>query len=74
LKKICYIEILQNDVYIEYNNGDIQYLSFTKAKQMIYASHQEQFKYICVDHEKSNTFLNNLLARYKIVHGMLVFR
>jgi len=74
LKKICYIEILQNDVYIEYNNGDIQYLSFTKAKKMIYLSHQEQFKFSCADYEKSNNFLNKLLARYKMDHNKLVLR
>ena len=73
-KKILCIEILQNDIYLEYTNGDIKYLSFTKAKLIIYASHQEQFKFSCVDHEKSNTFLNTLLARYKIDHDVLVLR
>jgi len=74
LKKIFYIEILQNDVYIEYSNGDVQYLSFTKAKHLIYLSHQEQFRFFCVDHEKSNNFLNSLLARYKIDYNRLVLR
>ena len=73
-KEILCIEILQNDVYIEYINGDIQYLSFTKAKQIIYASHQAKFKFSCMDHEKSNTFLNTLLARYKINHDILLLR
>lgn len=74
MKKIFYIEILQSDVYLEYTNGDIQYLSFTKAKHVIYLLHQEQFNFSCVDHEKSNSFLNNLLARYKIDHNRLILR
>lgn len=74
MKKIFCIEILQSDVYLEYTNGDIQYLSFTKAKHIIYLLHQEQFKFSCVDHEKSNSFLNKLLTRYKIDHNRLVLR
>ncbi len=73
-KKIFCIEILQNDVYIEYTDGDVEYISFTKAKKMIYLSHQEQFRFSCVDDEKSNNFLNNLLARYKMDHDMLTIR
>ena len=56
---------------MEYTNGDIQYLSFTKAKQIIFETGQENFRFFCSDHQKSNNFLNNLLFKYKIVHNTL---
>lgn len=73
-KKILHIEILHQDVYIEYTNGEIEYASFTKARKVIYSSNQAQFKYSCVDSEKSNVFLNTLLARYKISQDTLLLR
>ena len=73
-KKILCIEILKNDVYIEYINGNIEYMSFSKAKQVIYSISQENFQFSCIDNEKSNTFLNLLLGRYKINQNTLLLR
>ena len=73
-KNILSIDILKNDVYIEYTNGDIEYISFTKAKHIIYTSHQETFTFSCVDEEKSNNFLNLLLRRYRIENSTLLLR
>ena len=73
-KKILCIDILKNDVYIEYTDGDIEYISFTKAKQIIYATAQEAFIFSCVDEERSNNFLNLLLRRYKIKNNTLILR
>jgi hypothetical protein len=72
--EIKYIEICKNDVYVEYADGDNNYLSFTKIKKDIYASNQNQFKYSCIDNEKSVKFLNTLLARYKIYQNTLIKR
>lgn len=74
MKKIDYIEILKNSVYIEYSDGDIQYLSFTKAKQIIRLLNQKQFNFYCFDNEKSNLFLNSLLTHYKISNNLLILR
>ena len=73
-KKILCIDILKNDVYIEYTDGDIEYISFTKAKQIIYALKQEKFSFSCSDEERSNNFLNLILRRYKIESNALVLR
>jgi len=73
-KKILCIDILKNDVYIEYTDGDIEYISFTKTKQIIYALKQEKFSFSCSDEERSNNFLNLILRRYKIESNTLVLR
>ena len=73
-KKILCIDILKNDVYIEYTDGDIEYISFTKTKQIIYALKQENFSFSCSDEERSNNFLNLILRRYKIESNTLVLR
>jgi len=73
-KKILCIDILKNDVYMEYTDGDIEYISFTKAKQIIYATQQETFTVSCADEERSNNFLNSLLRRYKIENSTLLLR
>ena len=73
-KKILCIDILKNDVYIEYTDGDIEYISFTKARQIIYALKQENFLFSCNDEERSNNFLNLILRRYKIESNTLVLR
>ena len=73
-KKILCIDILKNDVYMEYTDGDIEYISFTKAKQIIYATQQETFTVSCADEERSNNFLNLLLRRYKIENSTLLLR
>ena len=68
------MDILKNDVYLEYTDGDIEYVSFTKAKQIVYSFSQEKFIFSCSDEERSNKFLNSLLGRYKIEHDTLVLR
>lgn len=73
-KKILCIDILKNDVYVEYTCGDIEYISFTKAKKIIYSISPEKFIFSCSDYEKSNKFLNSLLGRYRIENNILVLR
>lgn len=73
-KKLLCIDILKNDVYIEYTDGNIEYISFTKAKQVIYSLSQDKFIFSCSDNERSNKFLNSLLGRYRIEHDILVLR
>ena len=73
-KNILCIDILKNDVYIEYTNGDIEYVSFTQAKKTIILNSASSITYECVDNEKSVTFLNSLLTRYYISGNKLVLK
>lgn len=71
-KNILCIEISKNDVYVEYENRDFEYISFTKAKKLIYKTLPTIVKYSCVDSEKSVNFLNTLLTKYKLCDDSLV--
>lgn len=73
-KNILCVDILKNDVYIEYTNGDIEYVSFTKAKQIIKFISPHKFIFSCSDSHKSNKFFNTLLGRYKIEKNYLTLR
>ena len=73
-KSIKYIDIMAKDVYIEYSNGDFEYLSFTKTKNLIKKELPYDIKYNCADDEKSLDFLNTLLTKYKIVDNTLVLK
>jgi len=75
--KILCIEILKNDVYIEFQNGEIQYLSFSKAKKILFSNANKTttpIKYFCTDSDRSVIFLNNLLNKYTIADDTLVSR
>lgn len=73
-KNIICIEISKNDVYIEYIDRSFEYVSFTKAKKIIFKILQTSIKYFCFDSERSVTFLNSLLTKYKIEGDSLVLR
>lgn len=71
-KNILCIEISKNDVYIEYINRKFEYVSFTKAKIIIFTNLSANLQYSCADEEKSVAFLNSLLTRYTIQDKRLV--
>lgn len=71
-KNILCIEISKQDVYIEYINREFEYVSFTKAKKIIFTKLSSNLQYSCVDEEKSVAFLNSLLTRYKIQDKKLI--
>lgn len=73
-QNILCIEISKNDVYIEYTNRDFEYISFTKAKKLIFSTMSPNIKYFCADSERSVAFLNSLLTKYKIEEDWLVLR
>lgn len=73
-KNILCIEISKKDVYVEYTNGDFEYISFTKAKKIIFQTLPIILKYSCVDSEKSVNFLNSLLTKYSIHSDTLVLQ
>lgn len=71
-KNILCIDILKNDVYVEYTDGEIEYVSFTKAKKIISLHQPITMSYACIDNEKSVSFLNSLLTKYAIQGNKLV--
>ena len=71
---IKYIDIMEKDIYIEYSNGDFEYLSFTKAKNLILRELPNVLNYTCVDKEKSINFLNTLLMKYKIIDNSMILK
>jgi hypothetical protein len=73
-KNILCIEISKSDVYVEYTNQNYEYVSFTKAKKLIYTAMPSKINYSCVDDAKSVQFLNSLLPRYKLMESSLYLR
>ena len=71
---IKYIDIMEKDIYMEYSNGDFEYLSFTKAKNLILRELPNVLNYTCVDKEKSINFLNTLLMKYKIIDNSMILK
>lgn len=65
---------MEKDIYIEYSNGDFEYLSFTKAKNLILRELPNVLNYTCVDKEKSINFLNNLLTKYRTNENTLILK
>ena len=65
---------MEKDIYIEYSNGDFEYLSFTKAKNLILRELPNVLNYTCVDKEKSINFLNTLLMKYKIIDNSMILK
>jgi len=74
IKNILSIDIMKSDVYIEYANRDMEYVSFTKAKKTIKSLLPNKFLFSCMDSEKSVNFLNSLLIRYKIKNDKLILK
>ena len=74
MKNILCIEILSNDVYIEFINGDIQYMSFTQAKKILSRESHNSMKFFCTDSIRSVDFLNSLLHKYEILNDTLVLK
>lgn len=73
-KKILCIDILKNDVYIEYTNREFEYISFTKAKKIVFEISTPSFSYSCMDSKRSVNFLNSLLTRYMTDNDTLVIK
>ena len=65
---------MEKDIYLEYSNGDFKYLSFTKAKNLILKELPNVLNYNCADKEKSITFLNTLLMKYKIMDNTMILK
>lgn len=74
LRNILCIDILKKDVYVEYTNGEIEYISFNKAKKIVFELVPLSFIYSCVDSTKSVDFLNSLLTRYMIQDNKLILK
>ena len=55
---------MEKDIYMEYTNNDFEYISFNKAKNLIFKQLPEVINYNCSDSEKSINFLNILLNKY----------
>lgn len=70
-KEIFYIDILKNDVYVEYSTREFEYVSFTKAKKLFREHKPKVLSYSCVDHQRSVEFLNSLLTIYNIKEDKL---
>jgi hypothetical protein len=71
---IKYIDVMEKDIYIEYSNGEFEYISFTKAKKLILTYLPTIFLYNCIDSEKSINFLNSILKKYKIIDNQLILK
>jgi len=73
-KNILCIEISKSDVYIQYTNMEFEYVTFTKAKRILFAILSPTLKYSCVDNEKSVNFLNQLLTKYVLCEDCLILK
>jgi hypothetical protein len=72
-KIICF-EIGKSDVFLEYDNNHSEYVSFTKAKKLIYNTKPKMLKYACADHEKSLEVLNYILSWYSHKNNTLILK
>ncbi|AXX85921.1 hypothetical protein AMRN_0122 [Malaciobacter marinus] len=72
--EIKFIDIMEKDIYIEYTNGDSEYISFTKTKKLIYKKLPTKIMYNCTNNEKSIIFLNILLNKYTSIDNLLILK
>jgi hypothetical protein len=73
-KHIHSMDIMKDDVYIEYTNGENEYISFSKAKKTIKLLIPKKINFFCLDSERSVHFLNSLLNQYNISHNKLILK
>ncbi len=71
---IKYIDIMPFDIYIEYVDGNFEYISFTKALMTINHYKPINMKFTISDSEKSSNFLNKLLTNYYISNDILYLK
>lgn len=71
---IKYIDIMPFDIYIEYFDGNFEYISFTKALMIINHYKPLSIKFTVSDSEKSSNFLNKLLTNYHISDDILYLK
>lgn len=71
---IKYIDIMPSDIYIEYVNGNFEYISFTKALKIINYCKSINIKFTISDSEKSSNFLNKILTNYYISNDILYLK
>lgn len=71
---IKYIDIMPFDIYIEYVDGNFEYISFTKALMIINHCKPINMKFTISDSEKSSNFLNKLLTSYHISDDILYLK
>lgn len=64
--EVQYVEVMTDQVYIEYTDGDSCYVSFTKAKTLIGNSTKELIGYSIVDSQKALLFINSVPRRTRI--------
>jgi hypothetical protein len=72
--KIKYIDIMSFDIYIEYIDGNFEYISFTKALKIINKVKPINIKFTANDSERSVTFLNKILTNYYILDDILYLK
>jgi len=71
---MAYLDIMEQDIYIEYDDKSFQYISFTKAKKLILKELPPVLLFNCADRDKSVSFLNSLLTKYKIFNNTLILK
>lgn len=74
MTNIKYIDIMPFDIYIEYVDGNFEYISFTKALMTINHYKPINMKFTISDSEKSSNFLNKLLTNYYISNDILYLK
>jgi len=68
---IKYIDILENEVYIEYLDNESINISFSKAKELLGEYTSTMIRYSCADNEKSTEFLNSIPNKTQFQSGNL---
>ena len=68
------VEVGEKDCYIEYKNGDSDYVSFHRASKIIRALEPISFRISTVDNEKSVNFINKLTTKYAMQSNRMVLK
>ena len=68
LKRITSLDINEKDVYVEFEDNDSMYLSFSKVDKLIKSEHVvDKVRVACADYERSVTFLNKIAYPKKYI-------
>lgn len=71
---IKYIDIMPSDIYIEYIDGNFEYISFAKALKIVNHYKPINIKFTISDSGKSSNFLNKILTNYYIYNDILYLK
>ena len=69
MENIKCLEILADQVYIEFTDNDSDYISYHKAKQIIKESNQVQIPYSLADSQRAIDFIHSIPFRNNEVKG-----